>query len=219
MIKIITTLLLLIATQSNYATPIEGRQFGVEFNIPRLLSYNKAWRSLSGSFSYFNHHNNTEIAFPWLLAKFGYNDDDSAANNYNTSDDNDFLTTKSIDMHYRKFYDNQLNGFYMSAFARVTHLDGYVYTHNNSLPTPSSETDKPSYQRNSEKFKKLRFGLGIGLGYRVFSQTNRLYWGTGIILGRYIDDTDYDLVNDGGFFAESPPIIVDAELLKFGYAF
>ena len=218
MIKIITTLLLLTIVQNNYATPIEGRRFGVEFNIPRLLTYNKAWRSLSGSFSYFNHHNNTEIAFPWLVAKYG-SDDDSAANNHNTIDVNDSLTTKSIDMHYRKFYDNQLNGFYMSAFARVAHFDGYVYTHNNSLPAPSSEIDKPSYQRSSKEFKKLRFGLGIGLGYRIFSQNKRLYWGAGMILGRYIDDTDYDLVNDGGFFAENTPIIVDAELLKFGYAF
>ena len=216
MLRITTILLLLTITQSSYSTPLQGRKFGVEFNIPRVITYSKAWRSLSGSFSYFNHRSNTEIAFPWLLAKYGSDDSSYSTSSINADDS---LINKSIDIHYRKFLGDELNGFYMSAFARLSHFDGHVYTGNNSTLPPSSEIDKPNYQRGTEAFKKLRFGLGIGLGYRIFPQNKRLYWGTGIILGRYIDDTEYNFVNDGGPFDESTPIIIDAELLKFGYAF
>ncbi len=214
MLRISLIILLLSFTQSNTATPLEGRKFGVEFNIPRVLSFSKAWRSLSGSFSYFNHRNNTEIAFPWLIAKYDSDDSDSSTNNsIDTS-----LVNKSIDIHYRKFFSDELNGFYFSAFTRLSHFDGHVYNGQNSSLTAPSDIEKPTYIRGTEALSKLRFGLGVGLGYRLFPKNKRLYWGMGIILGRYIDDSNYDFVN-GGPITENTPIIVDAELLKFGYAF
>jgi hypothetical protein len=217
MLRISLIILLLSLTQSNSATPLEGRKFGVEFNIPRMLSYSKAWRSLSGSFSYFNHRNNSEIAFPWLIAKYGSDDSDPTNNNQSNVDTS--LVNKSIDMHYRKFFSDELNGFYFSAFTRLSHFDGHVYTDQNSSLAAPSDIEKPTYIRGTEAFKKLRFGLGVGLGYRLFPKNKRLYWGAGIILGRYIDDKEYKFVNDGSPLTENTPIIVDIELLKFGYAF
>ena len=216
-LKAIPLLLLLALMQNSRAETLQGRKFGVEFNIPRVLSYSKAWKSLSGSFSYFNHRNSTEIAFPWLIAKYGSDDTDASAPSYN--DANNSLINKSLDMHYRKFFDNELNGFYFSVFTRLSHFDGSVYAGQSSSTNPSSNLDKPIYYRTTKKLKKLRIGLGVGLGYRLFPKNKRLYWGAGIILGRYIDDTEYDFVNNGGAVTENTPIIIDAELLKFGYAF
>ncbi|HIO97357.1 MAG TPA: hypothetical protein EYG71_05465 [Leucothrix sp.] len=192
---------------SHYAEPIQGRKYGVEFNIPRVLIYGKDWKSMSGTFSYFNHNNKTEIAFPWLIAKYGRGDE--------------ALLTKSIDIHYRKFLDDELNGFYLSGFARLSNFDGQTY----SSGTHTVDTEFGTNQeRNTEQLSKTRFGVGVGIGIRLFPKNKRMYWGTGLIIGRYLDDKEYNFVNEGsnsapGPFADHTSVIIDVELLKFGYSF
>jgi len=171
--------------------PLAGKKFGVEFNFPRLLTYNDSWQSFSGTFSYFDHENKAEIALPWVISK-----------NQSSNNDDDFLDITTVDMQYRKFIDNKLNGVYFSGVGRLAHLDGNL-------------RDQTANQRT------LKFGVGVGLGYRLFPQSNRFYWGTSLVMGRFIvgendiyDNSGIDFLNfdDQAFF-------VDIEFLKFGYAF
>jgi len=170
--------------------PLEGRKFGVEFNIARLLTYSEDWKSASGTFSYFDHKHNAEIAVPWLITAFKDTD-------YNNIEIH--LDVIDVDLHYRKFLGEELGGFYLSGFGRVSYLNGLL--------------DKEEYYK-----KTTKFGLGVGLGYRFFPKTQRYYWGAGLIVGRYITG-DHEIYREAGFGIEDAPYIVDIELLKFGYAF
>jgi len=172
--------------------PLEGREFGVEFNIPRLLTYSESWKSVSGTLSYFDHENRVEIAFPWL---FSINESDVNYNNNN-------LDVINIDMHYRKFLGEEMNGFYLSGFGRLSHLDGRLRDENTNQKT-------------------LKLGVGVGLGYRLFPKTQRFYWGVGLIVGRYLGGENDIYAQDSINFAQfdDMPVIFDVELLKFGYAF
>lgn len=170
--------------------PLEGRKFGVEFNIPRLLTYSESWKSASGTFSLFNQVNKVEIALPWSMAFF--TDREGSA-------DEEHFDVSNLDIHYRKFLGEDMDGFYLSGFARVSHLNGLL-----------------KYEDNYEKTMKL--GVGVGLGYRVFPKIQRYYWGVGLIVGRYITGEN-DIYREVGFGIEDTPIIVDIEFLKFGYAF
>ncbi len=190
----------------SYADRLQGRKNGVEFNFPRILTYTKDWISMSGTYSRFNHQNKTEIALPWLIAKYGRGDDT--------------LTTKSIDLHYRQFLGDELNGFYLSAFTRLGHFKGKKYKEGTRQTSPGGVYSAP----DTEDYSKFRVGIGVGLGVRIFPKNKRMYWGSGLIIGRYLDLDDNEFINDGdtsfaGPFAESSSIIIDLELLKFGYAF
>ena len=170
--------------------PLEGREFGVEFNIPRLLTYSESWKSVSGTFSYFNHEDKVEIALPWSMAFF--TDREGLA-------DEEHFDVSNLDIHYRKFLGEEMNGFYLSGFARASYLNGLL--------------------ENEDKYDKtMKLGVGVGLGYRVFPSTQRHYWGVGLIVGRYITGEN-ELYREVGLGIEDMPIIVDIEFLKFGYAF
>ena len=189
MMKKIWMLVLLPLFLQAEKLPLEGRQFGVEFNIPRLLTYSEDWKSASGAFSYFDHTNKVEIAFPWLISKT------------NDSGERDtYLDVNTIDVHYRKFLGEELNGFYFSGIGRLAHLDGKLREEN-------------AYQ------KTLKFGLGVGLGYRLFPKTNRFYWGTGLVVGRYISSENDIYAHGIDFNFDDQSFFVDLEFLKFGYAF
>lgn len=209
--KVLTTALLCLAfIQSSFATPLEGRKYGFEFNIPRLLLTSPEMKGLSGTFSYFNHNNNTEIAIPWLIAKYGSGKDEYINTKAGRiKEDNTPLLNRSFDIHYRKFIFDKLNGLYLSGFTRFSHFDGARYLN-----------DSPNIlNKKTEPFSKLRTGFGVGIGYRVFPENGRTYWGAGVIVGRYIDNKNYSLVNNDGPFEYDSPIIIDAELLKFGFSF
>ncbi len=170
--------------------PLEGKRFGVEFNIPRVLTYSDDWKSVSGTFSWFDHENKVEIAVPWLISA------DKETDYHNVEIHMDVV---DVDIHYRKFLGEELGGFYMSSFGRVSYLNGLL-------------------DREEQYKKTTKFGLGVGLGYRFFPKTQRYYWGVGLIVGRYIIG-DNDIYREVGFGIEDSPYIVDIELLKFGYAF
>ncbi len=206
--KIFLVVLFFLSISVINATPLEGRKYGVEFNIPRVLTYSEKWKSMSGTFSVFNHNNKTEIAFPWLIAKYGQDDE--------------ALLTKSIDIHYRKFLDDELNGLYLSGFARLAHFDGqkYIADTQETFTHPNGNTTTGPATKDESEF---RVGVGVGLGLRMFPKHKRMYWGAGLVVGRYFDQGS-DFINRQkdslpGPFSDSSAIILDVELLKFGYAF
>ncbi|MEE9444031.1 MAG: hypothetical protein V3V19_00060 [Cocleimonas sp.] len=198
----------LLITQGSYATPLKGGKYGIELNIPRILFSNPEMLGMSGTFSYFNHKNNSEIAIPWLIAKYGAREDETVNTKSGSLVEKSMpLMERSFDIHYRKFISDELEGFYLSAFTRFAHFDGSIHTGSDSAQT------------KTKSFKKLRTGFGVGIGYRVFPKKGNLYWGAGIIIGRYIDNKYHTLINNNDPFTEGTPVIIDAELFKFGYAF
>ena len=173
--------------------PLEGRQYGVEFNFPRLLTLSVVdLRSLSGTFSYFDYDNKAEIALPWFVGLFkDHNGNHDSVRHF------DVVTT---DIHYRKFLGDDFGGLYVSTFGRVAFLNSIL-------------DDEDRYK------KTTKLGLGVGVGYRFFSKGSRLYWGAGIIFGRYVKG-DNDIYRDIGMGTiDDSSQILDVELLKIGYAF
>ena len=190
-ILILFFMTLMLQAETNHL-PLEGRKFGVELNLPRLLTYSASWKSASGTFSYFDHENRVEIAVPWLLARHA-----GRSEKYY-----DRYDTKSVDIHYRKFLNDEMNGFYLSGFGRLIYLDGKLRNEN-------------------ARQRTLKAGIGIGLGFRLFPTNERFYWGAGLIVGRYLSNQNDIYTQDSVdfFIYEDLPVIIDVELLKFGYAF
>ncbi len=170
--------------------PLQGKKYGVEFNIPRLLTYSESWKSTSGTFSYFNQEDHVEIALPWHAAFYTDRVEEVDEEHYDVY---------NLDIHYRKFLGEAMDGFYLSGFARLSYLNGLL-----------------EYEDRYKKTTKL--GLGVGLGYRVFPKTQRYYWGVGLVVGRYITGEN-EIYREVGFSIEDAPFIIDIEFLKFGYAF
>jgi len=191
MFKKITLFLLLTIFAYADTQVLEGKNYGVELGLPRLLTINDEWQSFSGTFSYFDHENQVEYAVPWLYS------------NEKVSDESNYNDTRviNVDLHYRKFL-REMGSLYFSGFARVTNIDGKLLR-------------EPGYA------KVTKLGAGVGLGYRYFSTSSPFYWGAGIIFGRYIlgDNDMFEDTITGISFMDDAPWIVDVELLKFGYAF
>lgn len=187
--KILSLVFLTIFLQAD-SPRLKGKQYGVEFNIPRLLTYSDSWKSMSGTLSYFNHKDHLEIALPWHLAFYT----DSSINS-----EEEHYDVYNLDIHYRKFLGEAMNGFYLSGFTRLSYLNGIL--------------------EDEDRYKKTtKLGLGVGLGYRIFPKNKRYYWGVGLIVGRYISGEN-EIYREVGFAIEDAPFILDIEFLKFGYAF
>ncbi len=181
--------------------PLGERRYGVEFNLIRPLMWGGDERTLSGGFSYFDAERKVEYAFPVMWSSAEHD------NYWGVGDaaDGKRLNTLTIDAHYRKYLGDTLNGFYISGFARATHLDGVL------------QNDDYSVIKNGSEFK---LGVGFGIGYRIISRSG-IYWGASLSLGRYLVGESDQFRETNGISAEhdDAETIVDVELLKFGMAF
>lgn len=184
--------------------PLGDRTQGIEFNFFRLLLVGEGETALSGTYSRFNTKNNTELAFPVMLSRGEHSTRLSQVES---------LTTFTADAHYRKYLGERLNGFYLSGFARMAYLSGVVDDGQDSYFM--SSRDIPT-----NKDSELKLGVGFGFGYRIIS-TNGIYWGTSLSVGRYLVGKSDNFLESDGLSADidDSEIIVDVELLKFGYAF
>ena len=178
--------------------PLQGRKYGVELNLFRLLTIDDESSSFSGTVSYFDHARTAEIALPFLYSSDRYGADDGR------------FTLFTVDAHYRNFLGDTLNGFYVSGFGRLARLHGRT---GDGWDWFSSNATRPTATEN-------KFGIGVGIGYRIFSK-NRIYWGTSLSVGRYIFGENDKFYNSNFFDIrdEDSQTILDIELLKFGYAF
>lgn len=172
--------------------PLRDKNYGIEFNFFRLLMIDEAV-SFSGGFSLFGKNRHAEIAFPFL---------------YSNPEDADDLEEFTLDCHYRYFLGNTQNGFYLSAFTRYAYLNGYLG--GNDL----------FFDNINSKFRHTehKIGIGIGLGYRIFSYRG-LYWGTSLSFGRYIIGENDKFFGDWLTIDDDEKYIIDFEFLKFGFAF
>lgn len=187
--KIYDTQQIMYKEQKN--SPLDDKKYGIEFNIFRVLQISD-YLSLSGGFSMFDVDRNAEISFPI----FYYEPEEKYAAKIFT-----------LDCHYRHFLGNTQNGYYLSAFARFAHFDGYVdyYEDNYPIKVSKSITD---------------MGIGVGVGYRKFSYRG-LYWGTSVNFGRYLfgDDKDILRYDNKDLYINMGNQILTIEFLKFGWAF
>ncbi len=184
------------------------RKHGVEFNFFRILIFGEdGQRSLSGGYSYFDHKNKVEIAVPWIYHNDNHED-------YYEAISDEKLLSVNVGLHYRKYLSHRLSGFYISGFARMNHMKG---VEDNSYGFYYYDVSPPE---SIEKTSETKLGLGVGIGYRAFS-SDGFYWGVSLNVGRYIvGETDVFESTDTGFAElDDNEIIVDIELLKFGYAF
>ncbi len=183
--------------------PLQDKKYGIEFNFLRLIFFGSDSdflnHSLSGTFSLFYPKKKVEIAFPFFYSNPTVNWDDEY-----TEDSS--LQQITLDCHYRKFLGNSLNKFYIAGFIRYANLKGYE-----GYGWFKGKDD------DSVMSTENKIGIGIGVGYRIFSYSG-FYWGASISLGKYFigknnkfrDQTLLD--NDG-------EIIYNMEFFKFGYAF
>lgn len=176
----------------NKNNPLHDKNYGVELNLIRLLFITDTF-TLSGGFSLFDVDRGAEIVFPFFIQ---------------VPDDSDYLSEFTLDAHYRYFMGNTQNGFYLSAFTRYAYLEGVLGD------TFLFDDEFTGGERDSEH----KLGIGFGLGWRKFSYRG-LYWGASFSVGRYlIGENDkfssnlLDIDNDS-------EVIVNFELLKFGWAF
>ncbi len=174
--------------------PLAKKTFGIELNIPRVLSSANAdhnFLSLSAGFSLFAVDRGAEIAFP-VLYQNGQNDKDP-------------LTLLNLDVTYRKFLGRHQEGFYLAGGARYTSISGVE-----SQPFSFFGYTAPTVPASQSKF-----GVYFGIGYRYFSTTG-LYWGTSLVYGTYFVNNP-PLIK--GVIGDDTKTIIDIELLKFGIAF
>lgn len=199
------------STRINIEQPLGERTQGFEFNYFRLLTLGSAEKTLSGTYSFFNTKNNTEIAIPFMLSSAEH----SSYYGYDIVDNNKNLTSFTIDAHYRKYLGHRLDGFYLSAFARAAYLNGL-------------KGGNPSYYYSSEPYNftqphtssEVKFGIGFGIGYRIISDSG-YYWGTSLSLGKYLvgDSNIFDDAEGISANLDDEEFIITIELLKFGFAF
>lgn len=182
--------------------PLAGKNFGVELNPFRLitLGMNKS-TSLSGSVSLFNVVRSAEIQIPLYYMDSPDEEGDMNKNAFSLF---------TADVHYRQFLGRTQNGFFLSGFGRLARLEGYEGELFDGSWGDSTVTDKRS--------SLLKFGAGVGLGYRIFSHRG-LYWGSSISLGRYFNGGENRFRGGFGSMYDDGEIIVDIELFKFGWAF
>ncbi|NCQ11408.1 MAG: hypothetical protein GW809_04525, partial [Bacteroidetes bacterium] len=64
----------------------------------------------------------------------------------------------------------------------------------------------------------VKVGLGIGIGYRIFSYKG-IYWGTSLNVGRYFIGKNDHFYSSFLEINDDATMILDIEFLKFGWAF
>lgn len=179
--------------------PFRDKDYGIEINLPQLaMSFMPEYHAFYGTFSIFDSKQKAEIAFPFLTHSVTYAWDNINETKYDLS---------MIDIHYRKFLGDYLNGFYVSGFARATYIKGLL---GEDFYYEGEEIFSGKY--GSEK----KLGFGFGIGYRIFTQSD-FYWGVSLIVGRYVYGENNKFADE--WFIEDSEYIVDIEFLKLGYAF
>ena len=103
----------------------------------------------------------------------------------------------TFDLHYRKFIGDKMEGLYYSGFARLAKLEG---------------------MSGNYLIKQTKFGLGVGVGFRIFFE-NGFYWGGSLGVGSYITGKNDRFTNAMFVITDDPMFIFDVELLKVGYSF
>jgi hypothetical protein len=172
-------------------SPLGNRAWGVEVS-PLGILFAGEGVALSGTVSNFSWDRSAEVAFPIY---------------YDAGNGDDRSSVFQLDAQYRRFLGGAQRGFYLSGFTRFQHARVESY-------------DAWYYEEEAGESRTInRLGIGFGLGGRIFSRPG-LYWGWNLSLGRFLVG---DKLNADDLTGDSPfllgDLILDAELLKIGFAF
>ncbi|MCI0708390.1 MAG: hypothetical protein L0Y80_13000 [Ignavibacteriae bacterium] len=186
--------------ETQYIPPLANKTMGIELNLARLLASSADNDfTLAGTFSLFAVTRRGEIAFPFFYQK----STSTVQNGFDNTEYKFPLTLVNFDATYRHFLGKYQDGFYFSTGVRYTYIKGV------------EGTDFFFFSSGSEVESSMhRFGAYFGAGYRYFSESG-FYWGISVIYGRYFGDWKgyHDVLFD------DQKVLIDMELLKFGFAF
>ncbi len=179
---LISTGNLLAQSDSTMTTPGNGKSYGLAVN-PVLALFD--W--YSGEFNIWNLDRTAEINIPfqYMINPFGLNDE--------TFD----LDVFSIGIQYRKFFDEDQEGFFVQA--------GLQYFN-------ATTTGKGIYAGESAGGNVTE--LLFGIGYRMISKSTGLFWAASLSAGKgwgTVENPAGDSVSASGF-------AYDIDILKIGYA-
>ncbi|MCD6023623.1 MAG: hypothetical protein K0Q91_539 [Fibrobacteria bacterium] len=171
-------------------SPLGNRAWGIEIN-PLSVLFASEGAGLAGTVSNFSWSRSAEVAFPVY---------------YSMGNSDDRTSVFQVDAQYRRFLGEAQRGFYLSGFTRFQHAryESYDYS--------------VFYEEDSEMRTINRLGIGFGLGGRIFSRPG-FYWGWNLSFGRFLlgDKIGEDEMPSGPYLLGD--LIIDAELLKIGFAF
>jgi hypothetical protein len=166
---------LLTTTLLSGADLEEKKHYGIELNPFSIIT---SGLFVSGTFSYFNHENATELSIPFYMI-----------------DDN---PDKSIiiDLSYRKYFNDKIGGAYLGSFIRYANLDGELI-----------QTDSINNRHQRAKQSKIGAGVTIGFKtYGMSGFMKNFYWGASFSGGGYIsgDNEIYNsmFINDSPFILD-----------------
>jgi hypothetical protein len=188
---------------AQYKEPLEGKNYGIEFN-PAFLLYglsagSKSCIIVSAGFSLFNVNRGAEVAFPIFIQSGELGD----GSGYSS------LFLYNQDAIYRKFLGRHQDGFFIEGGLRYTHISedfpNYYYPGGSYY----------YYDVRTETRSSDRVGMMFGIGYRYFSYSG-IYWGMSLKCGTYFSPKS---VGYNGVMLFGEKTILDIELLKFGVAF
>ena len=179
-----------------YVDPLAKKTFGIEFNPGYfLLATTGNYTVLSGGFSLFAVDRGAEIAFP-VFYKDGI------------ASESDPLKLFTIDAIYRRFLGAHQDGLYFSVGLRYAYIDGR-----------GDELGGVSFGilhgDTGDRVVQKKLGAHFGIGYRYFTRSG-FYWGASVFYGRYFG-ADERTVHGAGL--DDSKVLLDVEILKFGFAF
>ncbi len=172
----------LFAQSDSSAVPGNGKYYGVAVN-PVLALFD--W--YSGEFNIWSLDRTAEINIPFQYM----------INPFNINDENFDLDVFSIGIQYRKFFDEDQDGFFVQA--------GLQYFN-------ATTTGKGTYAGQSAGGNVTE--LLFGIGYRMISKSTGLFWAASLSAGKgwgSIEDPSGQSVSASGF-------AYDIDILKIGYA-
>jgi hypothetical protein len=189
--------------KTEFNDPLADKRWGIEISPLRLIDWHEGEDEerdeFAGTISYFPANQRAEIAFPFFLG------------NLQDKSEDEHLKSRTIDAHYRYFLGRSRAGMYLAGFGRLAFLSG-------TLGDDIFDANEVDENGHNKEDKTTKFGLGIGIGQRFFSPSG-LYWGWSVILGRYISGESNRYAGDFFILDDDEKVILDAELMKVGWAF
>jgi hypothetical protein len=168
--------------------------FAKDFQIGNGKDYGIAGNPVLGMFGWFSGEVNIwkldrsgEINIP---VQFAHNPFDLDGDDYD-------INLFSIGTYYRKFFNQRQEGFFVQG--------GWLYTYADTNGKGTAEGLSASSDIHSILF---------GVGYRIISDTNGMFWAFGVGVGR-----SWGIIEDPlGDKIRSSSVALDIDLLKIGYS-
>jgi hypothetical protein len=177
----------------SHSHPLADKKFGIGFNPVRTVVYIGSELQLRAAISLFSIDRHAEIAFP-----FQYNSGE---------DENIPYKVFYSEATYRRFINDLQKGFYFSGGIRYAYIEGEILDSSAKFGSPEEHT--------GIIYKKSKFGVYAGIGYRHFYKGG-FYWGCNLIAGTYFGPRTPNIAMTEDLAYN---FILGCDLLEIGFAF